>query len=156
VDIMEARTLARQLMNQYGLQRWTFRIDNCRSRFGHCSWRHNRISLSGPLTYLNDLDKVRDTILHEIAHALTPYAYHNQTWRIKAQQIGANPTACYDTANVKTPTAPWHAICPKCHKDIKRYRMSRRLLTERYYCKCITLPAEENMYLKWERLKFPI
>jgi hypothetical protein len=156
VDIGEARTLARQLMDQHGLQRWTFRIDKCKSRFGHCNWRRGRISLSGPLTELNDLNTVRDTILHEIAHALTPFANHNATWKLKAREIGANPMACYNSVNVKLPPAPWHAICPKCHRDIKRYRMSRRLLTGRYYCKCVSLPAEEDMYLKWEGLKFPV
>jgi predicted SprT family Zn-dependent metalloprotease len=149
VDIAEARTLARQLMNQYGLERWTLRIDQCKVRFGHCSWRHNRISLSGPLTLLNDQDKVRDTILHEIAHALTPYAYHNATWRLKAREIGADPVACFNSS-VKTPPAPWHAICPKCHRDIKRYRMSKALLTEKHYCCCVKLPAEEDLFLKWE------
>jgi predicted SprT family Zn-dependent metalloprotease len=151
VDIAEARTLARQLMNEHGLQRWTFRIDNCKVRFGHCSWRYNRISLSGPLTELNDLTAVKDTILHEIAHALTPYAQHNATWRLKAREIGANPTACYSISDVKTPQAPWHAICPKCHRDIKRHRMNRRLLTGRYYCKCINMETESDLFLKWER-----
>jgi predicted SprT family Zn-dependent metalloprotease len=151
VDIAEARTLARQLMNQYGLERWTFRIDNCRSRFGHCSWRRGRISLSGPLTLLNDRDRVKDTILHEIAHALTPFTNHNRVWKLKAREIGANPVAC-NTADVKLPPAPWHAVCPKCHRDIKRYRMSKALLKEPHYCQCVNMQTEPDMYLKWERV----
>lgn len=152
MDIAEARTLALQLMNEHGLQRWTFRIDKSKVRFGYCNWRHGRISLSGPLTELNNLDKVRDTILHEIAHALTPFQDHNATWKLKAQSIGANPMACYNTTDVKLPPSPWHAICPKCRRDIKRYRMSKTLLTEKHYCRCVKLPTEENMYLKWERV----
>ena len=153
MDLGEARLLARQLMNEHGLNDWTLRIDKCKVRFGHCSWRHNRISLSAVLVELNDVAQVKDTILHEIAHALTPYAYHNATWKLKAQSIGARPIACYNSNDVVSTPAPWHAICPKCHRDIKRHRMSRRLLLHKHYCKCVSLPADDTLFLKWHRVK---
>jgi predicted SprT family Zn-dependent metalloprotease len=152
MDIGEATTLARVLMNQHGLANWQLQIDDCKVRFGQCSYRNHCISLSRVLIGLNDLENVRDTILHEIAHALTPHADHGRLWKLTAQSIGARPVACYSSAHVKTPLAPWHAYCPKCHTEIKRHRMSRALLTGKYYCKCVSLPADNDLFLKWERV----
>jgi predicted SprT family Zn-dependent metalloprotease len=151
MDIGEARTLARQLMDEHKLAGWLLELDQSKVRFGYCNYRRRVISLSAPLIILNNHDKVKDTILHEIAHALTPDAFHGRKWRLTAQAIGARPIACYNSADVQTPAAPWHAICPKCHRDIKRYRMSRALLTGKYYCKCVNLPADEHLFLTWER-----
>ena len=38
---------------------------------------------------------MRDTILHEVAHALTPGDNHGPLWRRVCRQIGARPERCY-------------------------------------------------------------
>ena len=52
---------------------YRFKFDNAKRRFGQCSYTNKRISLSKPLSS-NNLDnffQINDTILHEIAHALS-------------------------------------------------------------------------------------
>jgi SprT-like family len=69
MDIDDARILARQLMDQHGLHRWSLVFGQAQTYFGLCYKRQKRITISAPLTLLNDIDEVRDVILHEIAHA---------------------------------------------------------------------------------------
>jgi predicted SprT family Zn-dependent metalloprotease len=81
-----------------GAKGWTFSWDRARLRFGACWPKRKRISLSRVLTELNDTDHVRDTILHEIAHALVfeRYGYlrgHGPEWQALALQLGATPQA---------------------------------------------------------------
>ena len=52
-----------------------------KKRFGQCDRTTKTISLSKELTRINDISKVKDTILHEIAHALTKGG-HNREWKL--------------------------------------------------------------------------
>ena len=71
MDLQHARQLAIDLIEAHGLApRWKFAFDRAIRRFGNCDYTRRRITLSAPLTLLNDEEKVKDTILHEIAHAL--------------------------------------------------------------------------------------
>jgi predicted SprT family Zn-dependent metalloprotease len=124
MELREAETLAVELMNEYGLieEGWTFKFDNAKRRFGLCSHRRKVISLSRYLVSLNGEWDVRDTILHEIAHALVGRnVHHGPTWQQMAARIGAMPTRCYDKT-VEQPTAKWEGRCPGCGKRITRLR----------------------------------
>ena len=131
MNLYTARHIARTLMNEHGLIDWTFRFDHARRRFGSCQPRRRWITLSAPLTLLNTEDEVRDTILHEIAHALTPGAGHNAAWRAACRRIGANPVRCYSDEKVITPPrriAPYKIGCPRCNWWHDRHRLTRRKL----------------------------
>ena len=101
----DARTLAWDLMRLYGLADagWRFRFDHARRRFGRCDYTNRRITLSRPLTLLNAEPEVRDTVLHEIAHALCPGDGHGPRWKAKCREIGARPVRCYSDATVLSP-----------------------------------------------------
>ena len=72
MDLSVAEKLAISLMDRHGLldKGWHFKYDNAVKRFGVCMFRPKVIGLSSKLTLLNDREKVKDTILHEIAHAI--------------------------------------------------------------------------------------
>ena len=130
MNLHEASFLAKQLMRQHGLDAagWSFSFDHARRRFGRCNYTHKRITLSRPLTLLNNLDEVRDTILHEIAHALAPGAGHGARWRMKCLQIGARPRRCYDERSIVAPArrpAPFEMGCPTCNWWSPRRRCCR-------------------------------
>jgi len=131
MDLNEAAGLARQLMDRHGLSDWNFAFDRARRRFGSCQPARRRITLSVMLTRLNEDSQVQDTILHEIAHALTPKDGHGQAWKLKCVEIGANPKRCYTDQEVESPPrrAAWFEIgCEKCGWWVDRRRRSRRKL----------------------------
>ena len=131
MELNDAATLARTLMDQHGLQDVPFEFDRGKRRFGSTQvWRPSgevaKITLSRYLTELNDSGKVEDTIRHEIAHALTPLHYHDAVWRAKAREVGAKPQRCYGT-DVEKPEAPYVLACGEgC--EIPRYRKPSRAL----------------------------
>lgn len=124
----QAAQLAAALLDEHGLtaRGWQFDYDGAVRRFGCCHYPSKTISLSLTLTQLNDEREVRDTILHEIAHALAgPQAKHGLSWRLEARRIGARPRRCYEAGEVKTPRAKFIGQCPSCQKEIKRFARKR-------------------------------
>jgi predicted SprT family Zn-dependent metalloprotease len=130
MQLTEAKNLAIQLMNQHGLleQNWHFQFDTAKRRFGVCNYRLKRIGLSKHLVSLNDEARVRNTILHEIAHALVGGGHgHDNVWRRKAIEIGCDGQRCYSTKVVETPESRYIAECKGCGKVHKRHKMTRSL-----------------------------
>ncbi len=115
-------------MDKHGLlvKGWVFEFDNAKRRFGVCNYTDRVIGLSKALTELNDEEKVIDTILHEIAHALTPGQHHNHVWRAKAIEIGCNGNRCYNSKDVETPDSKYKAICSGCNKTHKKHKKPTR------------------------------
>ena len=96
--------LANQLIKKYKLDKkgWTFKWDYARTRFGLCDYGKKTIQLSTYLTQAIPMSEVRDTILHEIAHALTPNdGGHGKEWMDMCVKIGARPERCKDVEFIK-------------------------------------------------------
>jgi len=124
----DAALLARRLMDIHGLPDWGFSFDRSRRRFGVCNWSAKTIGLSRLLTELNDEAHVRDTILHEIAHALAGrQTGHGRKWREAAVLVGATPRRCYDRT-VALPPLPLLLRCPNCgilREAARRFKRKR-------------------------------
>jgi hypothetical protein len=126
---MLAERMARKLMLEHGLYGWNFKWDNAARRFGQCDYSKSTLSMSKRLTVQRDEAAVRNTILHEIAHALTPGDGHGAKWRRKALAIGCNGQRCSsDPVEVKP---NWVGKCPNGHKGPERLRRPKagRLLS---------------------------
>jgi len=113
MDTFAAENLVNSLMEQHGLKNngWLFRWSNAKHALGTCIYAYKQIKLS--IHYVTDSDeqKVRDTILHEIAHALVGGGHgHNYIWRRKCMEIGATPRRVSKTYNV--PQGKYVATCP--------------------------------------------
>jgi predicted SprT family Zn-dependent metalloprotease len=128
MELAAARTRALALMRQHGLTDWHFRFDRARRRLGSCSYGSRTLSLSEPLTLLNDAAVIEDTLLHEIAHALTPGAGHGPRWRAVARRLGATPRACVSASSVVVPPARFALVCDGCGARLPRYRRPRARL----------------------------
>ncbi|HYO09526.1 MAG TPA: SprT-like domain-containing protein [Tepidisphaeraceae bacterium] len=131
MNLYAAQSLARSLMNQHGLSDWRFGFDHARRRFGSCRPRQKLITLSRHLVFLNEEPEVRDTILHEIAHALTPGDGHGRRWKAMCRQVGARPERCYTDEAVTSParrSAPYQIGCLACGWWNDRHRLTRRRL----------------------------
>lgn len=73
MNLLEAKKMAEEEMKKHGLLEWSFSFDNAIERFGSCRLTSKKISLSKKLIELNSIERVRNTLLHEIAHALAPH-----------------------------------------------------------------------------------
>lgn len=153
MDLHSAETLARTLMNEHGIgDTWTFTFDDATRRMGQCQYRRKRITVSWRYVQHADEAHVRDTILHEIAHALTPGAKHGLRWKVMAQKLGATPKACSDNPFVDSDGEvakrlaavagkPFMRVISATHGD-KRYRVLRENQ------KSFTLVDEEGAELR--------
>lgn len=125
MELKKAEQLAKALMAKHGLTEWYFVWRRWKVVFGACDSARQTISLSIPLTRLNSEDEVKDTILHEIAHALTARGGgHGAEWKRTASRIGAFPKRCYGS-EVTRPKEQWIGTCPSCGYRAERYRRSR-------------------------------
>ncbi|MGV8968157.1 MAG: SprT-like domain-containing protein [Cellulomonas sp.] len=125
MDIDEARLLAIELMRQHQLTGWRVVFDRARTRAGICRFDRQEIGLSRVLTALHPPELVRETILHEIAHALTgPGHAHDAVWRATARGIGSDGRRCV-SASAPRPPAPWVGECARGH-EVTRHRRPAR------------------------------
>jgi hypothetical protein len=95
--------LAHQMLAEHGLINtgWTFAFDNAVGRFAVCKHRNKRIYLSQVLTMGLSEQKIRQAILHEIAHALVGYGHgHSNIWRSKAMSIGGDGQRVWKTSTI--------------------------------------------------------
>ena len=112
--------LATELMNAHGLMGWRIKLDHARRRAGQCDYTNKTISLSRLYVRHADIDHIRDTILHEIAHALVgPSHGHDSVWRQKAREIGCTATTCHSLSFAR---AKWVMTCPNGCFSVERHR----------------------------------
>lgn len=126
MDLSTAMELAVRLMAQHGVEDWHFEFDNAKKRAGSCNYRERKITLSRALTQIWPDDEVRDTILHEIAHAIAgPRADHGPEWRDVARKVGARPEARYNGSDLPQVEGTWVATCKAGHVRYRHRRPTR-------------------------------
>lgn len=144
----QARDKALELMKQHGLleKGWKFGFDNAKRRNGACEYGIKTIWLSRHYVKLNTEELIVDTILHEIAHALTPDDRgHGRSWKLKCAEIGAMPVAVKRSMGVKQVEGAWKAECPNPECDFKVSRHRKPTSRARYSCnKC------SGRYFNWQ------
>mgnify|MGYP002132259602 CR=1 FL=1 len=130
----EIEAFAKEKMTQWGLTQkgWTFGWHNKRASFGTCSCRKKLIRLS---TFLFDgigQDEQRDTVLHEIAHALDfetrGKSDHGPIWKMWAVRVGAKPVRCKNVEQNHqeiAAKAKYTLRCPNGH-EFARHRILRK------------------------------
>lgn len=122
--LKQVEEMAKDLINYY-CPVYKFQWDGAVKRYGYCSYEHKTVSISKPLATLNPVDVTLNTVLHEIAHALSPKsAHHGREWKSVARSIGNDGLRCYG-AIVARPQAKYVGTCPNCDKIIFRHRRKR-------------------------------
>jgi hypothetical protein len=161
MKLREAEEMALALMREHGLVDWRFVFsrrepDAMRSVLepwpsiaGRCLYRTKIIALSRWYVRLNTTDEVKQTILHEIAHArVPPGAGHGHAWQATARAIGYTGGACYGS-EVLQPTAPWNGICPGGHLH-KRFRRPKQGI--RVSCAACAPHFSDRFAIVWVRM----
>lgn len=149
MTLIEIENLARQLMKQHHLNFWKFEFNNRKSAIGLCNEKRKTIYLSKILTPQMKYEDVKDTILHEIAHALVGIRHgHNSIWRAKAISIGCNGQRCTSEKALDIDiTAKYEATCKNCGHVHKANRRKKR----DSWCRCSAkgfLPENKLEYIQ--------
>lgn len=127
MNVSSALRLARQLLDEHGLTDWRVELDRAKTRAGQCRYGDRTITLSRHLTALHDEAEVRDTILHEVAHALVgPNHGHDAVWRRAAARIGGSAQRQVSPESARVP-GRWVGRCPNGH-EVTRHRAPRGVL----------------------------
>lgn len=88
----EIKEYARAKLNELGLTSWRFEFSNTKRQIGVCEYRSKTIKLSQRWAEVLEDAEIKDVILHEIAHALTPHdPPHGKAWQAVCRRIGAKP-----------------------------------------------------------------
>jgi predicted SprT family Zn-dependent metalloprotease len=88
MNLEAAASLAKSLISTHLSNEWSFSWNRRKSSFGLCNYKKRQIQLSIHLVPLESAESVKATILHEIAHALTPGHKHDAVWRNVAIRLG--------------------------------------------------------------------
>lgn len=115
----EVTQLALRHLRAQGLWDWTFSFNKRSTSLGLCDYNKKEIQFSQLFLPFLNRAFVEDTILHEVAHALTPGARHGYKWRRVAKSLGAIPerTALLPTeiiSAVRASKAKHRITCPTC------------------------------------------
>lgn len=156
----DARRIFREEMTKHGLISWRLEIVNLKSTAGWCRTRRwnedprqsfGTIALSIPFMEVFDEKEVRETALHEVAHALTnpKYDAHGPEWRRKARSIGSTGER---TVSIHAPKVEsrYTGTCPQNHKFAVHRRLKDMHLKSRYCPECWkTYRDKERCYIEW-------
>lgn len=109
--------IARLELRAMGLadEGWKFKWDRASVRFGQCNYRTKTISMSARLTEANDEARCRNTLTHEIAHALVGHSHgHDAVWAAKHRELGGDGRARYSSLEVTAVQKKWLVSCDGC------------------------------------------
>ena len=139
MDLQELEFIAEMELRKHGLTLWSFGLAKTKRRQGVCKFRDRRIEIAEYYARHNSREKVLDTLLHEIAHALAgPKAGHGPVWKAIAHQLGATPQACDTCIDTVVMPGDWQATCEACKKTFHKYKRPQE--QNGYRCRCAARP----------------
>lgn len=150
MDVKRAYLMLVHEMANHGLleKGWTFGLDNGKRRFGVCKKQKKQITISKYLSHLNTEIEVKDTILHEIAHALAIERKlddnHGPQWKSIAREIGCNAQRCHTAISV-----PGRFVyeCPCCKTTTLRHKRIIRPIACKSCCNKYNNGRYTTLYL---------
>ena len=104
---------------------WRFHFETTANRAGVCHHAAKTIGMAVSYALRAGRHDIRDTLLHEIAHAIVgPTHRHDRVWKAKAREIGCSAERCTTIAHS---AGRWIARCPNCSRTWVRHRLTARL-----------------------------
>lgn len=130
-------SLATELKNNHvELRHWRITFNNRKRAFGVCHHTKTEIQISSVLAPVMSDESIRDTIIHEIAHALTKGHGHDNVWRRKCIELGGNGNRVGGSDKFKDgeegrldfhkANAKYTLTCPTCGYESFRNRQPKR------------------------------
>lgn len=115
-----------RVFTEHGLYKegWVFKFDRAKSRAGVTKWYRDgrkEITISYEVNSRHGWDFTKDTILHEVAHALSGMGNgHNHVWKRNCRKLGIKPVVTFQ-GNMPESVYKWQRVCPNCKKKSKKY-----------------------------------
>jgi len=138
MNIQQTYDLVVDLLKKHGLreQGWTFAVSRGKYVLGSCVYKTKTIKISKYLIQLGTDQEVRDTVMHEVGHALAGgKAGHGWLWRQKCRDVGLmNPEQYAGELSYQVPhkvelVCQWHGLIDK------RQRRLKEGMLERLFCR---------------------
>ena len=136
MELSSVQLLANRLLKDHELDKkgWRFRFDRAKRRAGCCRYLKKEITLAKAYAEQEELKEIKNTILHEIAHALVgPKHGHNEIWKQKALEIGCDAERCHYVVFSKP---KYKLTCSNSSFEATRYRINQNFLKSRICSKC--------------------
>ena len=125
MNLVEAQRESRRLLKEVGVN-YGFGFDRAKRRAGLCNHTRKTITLSEHFVRMNDWGKVRNTVLHEAAHALAgPRAGHGIEWAKWCRLLDIEPERCYSTDDTNMPQGNVIITCPNHGEVGRQHRMPK-------------------------------
>ena len=125
-----------QTLQEHGLVEWRYvRNDRLTQTAGRCKYFQKTIELAGWLLDHNTEEEIMQTLVHEIAHALTKGHGHDRVWAAKCRELGGTGEAYYNRGNrnVNNPNTErryssktYSVYCQGCGYDFPFYTRKRK------------------------------
>ena len=142
MEFNAAHNLIKSLMAQHNVT-CPLEISHGKHTLGYCKLRRTgtvyevkSIAISRHLIELNGEQEVRNTILHELAHSLTPGHGHDWVWKMKAKEIGCDGQRLAGHEVKVVEVGHWKGICSLCNRVFYRHRGGYRIRQCTYRCPC--------------------
>lgn len=142
---------ANEQLNKWKLSEKGWRFQWCRAKrfLGFCCPNTRTIQVS--IKYVEGgtpFETLKDTVLHEIAHALAGcHNGHNEKWKAMCLIVGAKPERCC-TTEVKSVEHAWTANCSKCGKQFGFHRKP-------YMFRIHNVCGKESRLVNWKHKGIP-
>lgn len=90
---------------------WNLTFNNRKRALGICSYTKKEVQISLQFMTTCDEDRIRNTVAHEIAHALVGHkAGHNRVWRSTHRALGGDGQRCTDVGEENRPKHSWELV----------------------------------------------
>jgi len=161
MNLADAECTAHELIQKHCPPEWCIKWDRARTQFGCTIFKNQTISLSRPLTILNDEAMFVWVVKHEIAHALAgPNAVdHGPVWRSYARDLGIKPSRCWTSNGLDAVQIPGKVIgtCKnQCGYQHRQHKITWAAY-HHYVCPaCSDRRRKRWVYLDWTSAGQPI
>ena len=136
MNLVDANRLTYSLVAKH-LPGMGWRIDwnNSAVNAGQCKHTIRTLVFSTRITREVDVEEFTDTVLHEIAHALTPGHGHDAVWVAKHRSLGGTGSRTWSDPDVSAAVSKHRIECKSLTCDFKTYRQRiTKAVRERGQC----------------------